>query len=67
MKYKVYPTKTVTKAQIKAHGISLDTFPSAGPRPNITGMKRMYWGKDALCLKVGTYVYKVTAEVYNLF
>ncbi len=61
------PTKTVKKADIERKGINLDVFPSSGPRPNITGMKKLYWGKDAFCLKVGVYVYKVTKEVYDLF
>lgn len=29
---------------------------STGPYPNITGMRR-YWGKDALIVKCGAYIY----------
>lgn len=32
--------------------------PSAGPRPNVTGMRNKYWGKDALLVRQGAYVYK---------
>lgn len=45
----------------------LENYPSAGPNPNITGMKNMYWGKDAYCIKCGSYVYNVPKEVYNQF
>lgn len=65
MENKVYPVKTVTAAQLKRSGIDLDIFPSAGPNSNITGMKAKYWGKDARCIRVGRYVYKVTQEVYD--
>jgi len=37
----------------------LDDCPSAGPHPNIAGMKNLYWGLDALCVRSGAYVYKV--------
>lgn len=30
---------------------------SAGPRPNITGMRNLYYGKDALLYKCGQYIY----------
>lgn len=45
----------------------LDKCPSAGPYPNIAGMKKEYWGEDALCIKCGSYVYLVTEEIYRLF
>lgn len=32
---------------------------SAGPYPNITGMRKLYWGKDCLVIKSGAYAYKV--------
>lgn len=60
-----YPTKYATTAELRRKGISLETFPNAGPNPNISGMKKNYWGKDAMCVKHGAYVYKVTQEVYE--
>jgi hypothetical protein len=33
--------------------------PNAGPRPSITGMRNKYWGKDALLVKQGNYVYRI--------
>lgn len=51
--------------ELKARGIDLSGCPSAGPNPSITGMKKLYWGIDALCIKSGSFVYKVPIEVYQ--
>ncbi len=49
-------------------------FPNAGPNPNITSMKRKYYGQDSVCVMCGNYLYKVgddlndkrAAFIYNL-
>ena len=51
----------ITKAQEKELGIDLSHFPNAGPNPSVSGMKRMYWGKNALCIRQGQYVYNVSS------
>lgn len=45
----------------------LSKFPNAGPHPNIAGMRNLYWGKDALLIKCGSYVYKVDYKTFNRF
>lgn len=60
-------TKYVTKQQLQNKGIDLSVFPNAGPNPNITGMRRKYWGKDAYVIKSGRYAYKVPQEIFDLF
>ena len=30
---------------------------SAGPHPNITGMRKKYWGEDAFIVRAGAYAY----------
>ena len=32
---------------------------SAGPYPNIAGMREKYWGKAALIVKAGIYIYLI--------
>lgn len=59
-----YATITIPVSQGKQIGIIEGPFPSAGPYPNITGMKQKYWGMDAMCVKCGTYVYKVDEITY---
>lgn len=38
---------------------------SAGPDPNITGMRKKFYG-DAPLVKCGRYVYRVTHDDYNI-
>ena len=35
---------------------------SAGPRPNIIGMRHKYWGNPALIVKAGLYIYLITSR-----
>ena len=58
--------KTLYLKKDQASSLCLEEFPNAGPRPSIVGMKKLYWGENALCIQSGTYVYKVNRETYNL-
>lgn len=58
-------TLYISEKQAKARGIDLSQFPSAGPRPSVSGMKKLYWGKDAHCIQQGVYVYKVPKDIYE--
>ena len=42
-------------------------FPNFSKSGSITGMKRMYYGKDALLVRCGSYIYNVGAapEIYH--
>lgn len=44
--------------------LELHRFSSAGPRANITGMRRLYWGRNAYILQCGQYIYKVDADTF---
>lgn len=33
---------------------------SAGPHPNLSGMRNLYWGRAALVVKAGAYLYLIT-------
>jgi len=65
------PTKYVTVDELedarRRYRVDLEDYPSAGPNPNITGMRNLYWGKNAPLLKHGAYVYKVPQRIYDLF
>lgn len=43
----------------------VEDYPNAGPRCNITGMKNLYWGKDAYVVICGQYAYNVPYSVYT--
>lgn len=50
---------------VKYHDMVKD-FPSFSVTGSIKGMKRMYYGKDALLVRCGSYIYNVTRkpEIY---
>lgn len=57
-------TLTVNKKQLK-HDLS--KFPNFSANGSIRGMKKLYYGEDALLIKSGGYIYKVTEEIYNFY
>lgn len=57
-------TITVNKKDLK-HDLSI--FPNFHKSGSIIGMKKLYYGKDALLIRSGSYIYKVTEEVYNFY
>lgn len=44
--------------------LHLERFPSAGPRPSIVGMKKLFWGEVAFVVQCGQYIYHVDEETY---
>lgn len=57
-------TLYVKKSELK-HDLSV--FPNFSATGSITGMKNLYYGKDALLIKSGGYIYKVTPEIYHFY
>lgn len=37
----------------------LSNCPNAGPNCNVKGMRNLYWGKNAVLVKKGQYVYYI--------
>lgn len=52
--------KTLTIEQGKRCGIS--RFPNFHKSGSISGMKRMFYGKEALLVRCGSFIYNVTSE-----
>lgn len=52
--------KRLTKEQGKRFDIS--RFPNFHKTGNVKGMKNLYYGKDALLVCCGYYIYNVTSE-----
>ena len=46
---------------------NLSNYPNFSKTGSIIGMKDLYYGKDALLVKCGSYIYNVTSspEIYN--
>ena len=58
--------KTITvKQKDLRHDLSI--FPNFSASGSIRGMKKLYYGLDALLIRSGAYIYNVTEEVYNFY
>lgn len=55
--------KTVSKE--KGEALNLSQFPNFSKTGSIKGMKDKYYGKNALLVKSGAYIYNVTPEIYD--
>jgi len=59
-------TKTLSIEQGKE--VKISDYPNFHKSGSIKGMKNMYYGKNALLVKCGEYIYNVTANpsIYDL-
>lgn len=42
--------------------VGIERFPNFHRNGSIKGMKKLYYGKDCLLIRCGSYIYNVTAE-----
>lgn len=42
--------------------VGLDQFPNFSKDGSVRGMKKLYYGKDCLLVKSGSYIYNVSSE-----
>ena len=57
----VLPKKNNPDAAKWVRWLEENCLASAGPHPNLTGMRNLYWGKSALVVKAGAYLYLITS------
>lgn len=57
---KVMKTRTITTEQGKR--VNIGRFPNFHRSGSICGMKKLYYGKNALLVRCGSYIYNVTSE-----
>ena len=43
---------------------NLSQYPNFSVTGSVAGMKKLYYGKDALLVRSGAFIYKVPASVY---
>ena len=55
-----YPVKYLSVKDGERLGI--DEFPNFSATGSVSGMKKKYYGEDALLVKCGGYIYNVTSE-----
>ena len=53
---------TVTKGE----EINIHQYPNFHKSGSIAGMKKLYYGHNALLVKCGQYIYNVPQSVYNM-
>lgn len=46
--------------------IYINKYPNFHASGSIKGMKELYYGKDALLVRCGSYIYKVPKEIYDM-
>ena len=44
---------------------NLSQYPNFSATGNIYGMKKLYYGMDALLVRSGSWIYKVPKEIYD--
>ena len=55
--------KYINKEDKKIYNLS--QYPNFSATGSIYGMKKLYYGMDALLVKRGSYIYKVPKEIYD--
>lgn len=56
------PPRVRTLSVADGKRLGIEEFPNFGPRGNVTGMRRLYYGDKALLVRCGSYVYNVTGQ-----
>lgn len=49
----------------KGESLCLHEFPNFHESGSVIGMKKLYYGKDALLVKCGQFIYNVDKETYE--
>ena len=55
--------KYMNKEEKKIYNLS--QYPNFSATGNIYGMKKLYYGMDALLVRSGSWIYKVPKEIYD--
>ena len=46
--------------------VNISQYPNFHKSGSIAGMKNLYYGKDALLVRCGEWIYKVPQEIYDM-
>ena len=49
----------------RKESLNLSNFPNFHKAGSIAGMKKLYYGKNALLVQSGDYIYNVDEQTYN--
>lgn len=61
-------TKVKRLSMKQGEEVDIHQFPNFDKSGSIAGMKRLYYGKDALLVRCGNYIFNVTArpDIYEM-
>lgn len=48
----------------RGKAVNISQYPSFSATGSIKGMKEKFYGKDALLVRCGSYIYNVPSEIY---
>lgn len=54
--------RTKTLSVKDGERLNIDEYPNFDKSGSIRGMKKLYYGKDALLVRCGNYIYNVTSN-----
>lgn len=57
--------KTLYLSAVKGRAINISQYPNFSTNGSVKGMKKMYYGKDALLVRCGGWIYNVPENIYN--
>jgi hypothetical protein len=68
MSKEVNEAKVKTLSEIEGRNLGIEKFPNFSVGGSIKGMKKQVYGKDALLVRCGSYIYNVSSkpEIYNV-
>ena len=58
--------KYLTQAEAIMYGVRLDKYPNFLASGSIKGMKEKFYGRDAMLVRCGAYIYNVDRNIYEL-
>lgn len=58
-------TLYISKKKSDKAWLGLSNFPNFHTSGSIAGMKKQFYGKNALLVRCGSYIYNVDSETYN--
>ena len=58
-------TLYISKKKADRAWLGLSNFPNFHASGSIAGMKKQFYGKNALLVRCGNYIYNVDSETYN--
>ena len=64
LKERNYPVRKMSVKE--GERINIDQYPNFSKSGSVKGMKEMYYGRSAMLVKSGNYIYNVPKKIYEM-